>query len=44
MWARWMGANGRRTAEAAFTWDQIADTLAGHYDALPSARTSGRAA
>ncbi len=24
-WARWMGANGRRVAEAAFTWDLIAE-------------------
>ncbi len=25
-WARWMGANGRRAAEAHFTWDMIAET------------------
>ncbi len=25
-WARWMGANGRRAAEAAFSWDRIAET------------------
>jgi glycogen synthase len=24
-WARWMGANGRRAAEVAFTWDRIAE-------------------
>ncbi len=24
-WARWMGANGRRAAETAFTWDAIAE-------------------
>jgi glycosyltransferase involved in cell wall biosynthesis len=24
-WARWMGANGRRAAETAFTWDIIAE-------------------
>jgi glycosyltransferase involved in cell wall biosynthesis len=24
-WARWMGANGRQAAEAAFTWDIIAE-------------------
>jgi glycosyltransferase involved in cell wall biosynthesis len=24
-WARWMGANGRRAAESAFTWDLIAE-------------------
>jgi glycosyltransferase involved in cell wall biosynthesis len=24
-WARWMGANGRRAAETAFTWDIVAE-------------------
>ena len=24
-WARWMGRNGRRAAETAFTWDKIAE-------------------
>jgi glycosyltransferase involved in cell wall biosynthesis len=24
-WARWMGANGRRAAETAFSWDRIAE-------------------
>ncbi len=24
-WARWMGANGRRAAETAFSWDTVAD-------------------
>ena len=24
-WARWMGANGRRAAEVAFTWDVVAE-------------------
>lgn len=26
-WARWMGRNGRIAAEAAFSWDQIADQV-----------------
>ena len=25
-WARWMGGNGRRAAETAFSWDTIAET------------------
>ena len=24
-WARWMGSNGRRAAESAFSWDTIAE-------------------
>jgi glycosyltransferase involved in cell wall biosynthesis len=30
--ARWLGENGRRTAEARFTWDLIADYTLGVYD------------
>jgi glycosyltransferase involved in cell wall biosynthesis len=26
-WARWMGRNGRAAAEAAFSWDTVADRV-----------------
>ncbi|MBI3014612.1 MAG: glycosyltransferase family 4 protein [Candidatus Tectomicrobia bacterium] len=30
-WARWMGRNGRVAAEAAFSWDFVADRVLGAY-------------
>lgn len=32
-WARWMGRNGRIAAEAAFSWDEIADQVLAVYRA-----------